>query len=204
MIAGIRQNTVGGTAYRKDRLYPFAKAFVEAANDILTVENYDLFSEPVRTIRANGAREALKEFFCENFIDETNETLTAEDIEEARTDIENQFENDIEAIGENAYMTDYNPMVGMALPIHKLILMNNVFSQGNVIQKVVAVQPSFTLNLERRILCTPDGKEVDMFLEQNEITDAIDSTAPTKEFELTLPQARWTVQRLAPYRLIAA
>ena len=189
MIAGIRQNTVGGTAYRKDRLYPFAKAFVEAANDILTVENYDPFSEPVRTIRANGAREALKEFFCENFIDETNETLTAEDIEEARTDIENQFENDIEAIGENAYMTDYNPMVGMALPIHKLILMNNVFSQGNVIQKVVAVQPSFTLNLERRILCTPDGKEVDMFLEQNEITDAIDSTAPTKEFELTLPQA---------------
>jgi hypothetical protein len=49
-------------------------------------------------------------------------------------------------------------MVGMALPIHKLILMNNVFSQGNVIQKVTAVQPNFTVSLERRILVTPEGR----------------------------------------------
>ena len=66
MIAGTRQKTIGGTAYRNDPLYAFGKAFTEAANDILTVENFDLFAEPSRAIRSTGAKEALKEFFCNN------------------------------------------------------------------------------------------------------------------------------------------
>ena len=59
MIAGTRQKTIGGTAYRNDPLYAFGKAFTEAANDILTVENFDLFAEPSRAIRSTGAKEAL-------------------------------------------------------------------------------------------------------------------------------------------------
>lgn len=188
MVAGTRQKTIGGTAYRNDPLYAYGKAFTEATQDILTVENYDLFAEPSRTIRSTGAKEALKEFFCNDFVNDNNTSLTAEEIEEAHSDVENMFENDINAIQENAYMSEYSPMVGMALPIHKLILMNNVFSQGNVVQKVVAVQPNFTISMERRILVTPEGEEIDMFLEQNRIADAIEATAPTKEFELDIPQ----------------
>ena len=189
MIAGTRkQATVGAKAYRNDPLYAFGKAFTEAANDILTVENYDLFAEPLRAVRSTNAREALKEFFCSNFVDDENTTLTAEQLEDMHEDAEAMFENDMEAIQENSYMSEYSPMVGMALPIHKLILMNNVFSQGGGIQTVTAVQPNFTISMERRILVTPEGEEIDMFLEQNRITDAIDSTAPTKEFELTIPQ----------------
>lgn len=188
MIAGTRQKTMGGTAYRNDPLYAFGKAFTEAANDILTVENFDLFAEPSRAIRSTGAKEALKEFFCNNFVDDNNNYLSAEELEDLHEDVENMFENDINAIQENAYMSQYAPMVGMALPIHKLILMNNAFSQGNVVQKVVAVQPNFTISMERRILVTPEGEEIDMFLEQNRIADAIEATAPTKEFELAVPQ----------------
>ena len=188
MIAGTRQKTIGGTAYRNDPLYAFGKAFTEAANDILTVENFDLFAEPSRAIRSTGAKEALKEFFCNNFVDDNNTYLSAEELEDLHEDAENMFENDINAIQENAYMSQYAPMVGMALPIHKLILMNNAFSQGNVVQKVVAVQPNFTISMERRILVTPEGEEIDMFLEQNRIADAIEATAPTKEFELAVPQ----------------
>ena len=188
MIAGTRQKTIGGTAYRNDPLYAYAKAFTEAANNILTVENYDLFAEPMRTIRSNGAKEALKEFFCENFVNDDDVTKTAEQLQDMHEDVEAQFENDITAMQENAYMSEYAPMVGMALPIHKLILMNNVFSQGGGVQRVQAIQPTFTINMERRILVTPDGTEIDMFLEQNKIADAIDSTAPTKEFDLDLPQ----------------
>ena len=188
MIAGTRQKTIGGTAYRNDPLYAFGKAFTEAANDILTVENFDLFAEPSRAIRSTGAKEALKEFFCNNFVDDNNNYLSAEELEDLHEDVENMFENDINAIQENAYMSQYAPMVGMALPIHKLILMNNAFSQGNVVQKVVAVQPNFTISMERRILVTPEGEEIDMFLEQNRIADAIEATAPTKEFELAVPQ----------------
>lgn len=192
MIAGTRQKTIGGSAYRNDPLYSYGKAFTEAANSILTVENYDFFAEPTRTIRSTGAKEALKEFFCENFVDDTNETLTAEQLEDMHEEVEAMFENDIKAMQENAYQSEYSPMVGMALPIHKLILMNNVFSQGNVVQRVTAVQPSFTISMERRILVTPEGEEIDMFLEQNRITDAIEATAPTKQFELTLPETGTT------------
>lgn len=188
MIAGTRQKTIGGTAYRNDPLYAFGKAFKEAAESILTTENYDIFGEPARAMRSKGVKQALKEFFCQNFVNEADTTKTPEQIEDEIQDVKEMFENDMSAIQESAYMSEYAPMVGMALPIHKLILMNNVFAQGGGIQKVTAVQPSFTISMERRILVKPDGTEIDMFLEQNKIADAIDSTAPTVQFELALPQ----------------
>ena len=186
MIAGTRQKTIGGSAYKNDPLYAYGKAFAEAANSILTVENYDFFAEPTRTIRSTGAKEALKDFFCENFIDDNNGTYTPDQLEEMHEDVEAMFENDIHAMQENAYQSEYSPMVGMALPIHKLILMNNVFSPGNVVQRVTAVQPSFTISMGIRILVTPEGEEIDMFLEQNRIADAIGTTAPTEEVKLIL------------------
>ena len=189
MIAGTRQQKVVNNAnYRHDPLYPYAKAFTEAANNILTTEAFDLFAEPQKAIRSNAVRESLKEFFCENFVDVNDPTLTAEDIDAQMHEAEELFENDMQAIQENSYQSEYQPMVGMALPIHKLILMNNVFSQGGGIQRVVALQPAFSLSLERRILVTPDGREIDMFLEQNQIADAINATAPSKEYELELPE----------------
>ena len=81
MVVGTRNNTIGSKAYRKDPLYAYGKAFTEAANNILTTENYDIFAEPMRAIRANGSKEALKEFFCSNVVDENNSTLSPEEIE---------------------------------------------------------------------------------------------------------------------------
>ena len=186
MIAGTRQKTVGGTSYRKDRLYSFAKAFTEAAQDILTESTYDIFAEPQRALRNPAVLESMKSFFVNETEDESSKS--AEEMEECSESWNAQFDNDVNAILENTYQAEYSPMVGMALPIHKLILMNNVFSQGGGIQKVTAVQPSFTISLERRILVAPDGREIDMFLQQNEIADVIDSSVPLREFELELPQ----------------
>lgn len=188
MIAGTRQSTSNNKAYRKDPLYAYAKLFTEAASSILATENYDIFTEPQRAIRSQSVREELKNFFCENFVDENDPTKTAEEIEDAKEEIEEQFENDMQGVQENAFMSEYAPMVGMALPIHKLILMNNVFAQGNGIQRVTAVQPSFTISLERRFLVTPDGQEIDLFLHQNQVADAIDSTVPTVKIDMPLPQ----------------
>lgn len=192
MIAGTRQKTVGNSSYRNDPLYAYGKAFTEAATNILSHESYDIFSEPTRALRSGKVTTALKEFFCNNFVNEADTTKTPEQIEDELEEVKEQFENDVQGIQENAYASEYMPMVGMSLPIHKLILMNNVFSQGNIIQKVTAVQPAFTINMERRILVTPDGTEIDMFLEQNKIADAIDATAPTKTIELTLPETEGT------------
>jgi len=189
MIAGTRQQTIGSNSYHRDPMYPYAKAFVEAAQNILTEETYDLFAEPARALRSKNVTQALREFFVNDFVDEgASKYMTAEEIEEAMNDADNLFTNDVQAMNENAYMTEYMPMIGMSLPIHKLIMMNNVFAQGGGIQKVVAVQPSFTVSLERRILVTPDGQKIDFFLEQNKIADAIDNTIPMKTFELGLPQ----------------
>ena len=189
MIAGTRQTSTASSSYKKDKLYPFAKAFVEATQSILTNESYDIFAEPQRALRHNSVNSALKDFFCENFIDVNDTTKTAEEIEEAYKAVEAQYQNDVEGIlNEATYMSDYAPMVGMALPIHKLILMNNAFANGGGIQKVTAVQPSFTISMERRFLITPDGQQIDMFLEQNKIADAIEATAPMVDIELPLPQ----------------
>lgn len=189
MIAGTRQKTIGGNAYRNDPLYAYGKAFTETCQSILTTENFDLFAEPAKAIRSRAVKESLKDFFCNDFVNEADTTKTPEQIEDEIESVKEMFQNDMEGIlAESSYMSEYSPMVGMALPIHKLILMNNVFAQGGGIQKVTAVQPSFTVSMERRILVTPDGKEIDMFLEQNKIAEAIDSTAPMVDFELTLPE----------------
>ena len=191
MIAGIVEasNKNSRQSYRTDRLYPFAKAFVEAANNIFTNESYDIFSEPQKALRHSSVKEALREFFTENMYDVNNETYTAEDIEDLKEQADAQFENDaLGIVNESSYMSEYAPMVGMALPIHKLILMNNAFANGGGIQKVTAVHTSFTISMERRFLITPDGQMIDMFLQQNEIAAAIEATAPMVDIELTLPQ----------------
>ena len=187
-IGGVRDNGYKsvGSSYRKDPLHEFAKAFSETAELILKEDGNDIFEEPQKVLRRAGSKEAMKKFFCEGMFDENNSLLDATDIEDQRAMAEAQFDNDVSAMYEHAAPADYSPVVGMALPIHKLILMNNVFDKGGI-QKVTAVQPKFTISLERRLLVKPDGTEIDMFLQQNQIAAAIDSTNPVKNIELDLP-----------------
>jgi hypothetical protein len=185
-IAGVRETKTVGNSYRKSPLASYAKAFSECAQSILKEDGYDIFEEPQKVYHRKESNAAMKRFFMENWYDEKNNTLDAEDREDLLEQASAQFENDVEAMMEHSAPADYNPIVGMALPIHKLILMNNVYDKG-VLQKVTAVQPKFTISLERRLLVKPDGTEIDMFLQQNEMTDAIDSTNPVKVIDLTLP-----------------
>ena len=175
-----------GAAYRKSPLHAYAQAFSECAKAILNESGYDIFEEPQRVMRHKASQEAMRKFFTENSYDENNNTLDAYDIQDIQEQADAQFDNDVQAMLENAAIAEYNPIVGMALPIHKLILMNNVYDKGGI-QKVTAVQPKFTISLERRILVKPDGTELDFFLNQNELTAAINDTNPTKVIELSLP-----------------
>ena len=177
---------VAGSSYRKDPLYPYAKAFAEAADIVLKEDGFDVFEEPTKVYRHRTSRDAMKRFFTENFIDTKNSTLDATDIEDQKAMIECQFDNDVKAMLEHTATADISPVVGLALPIHKLILMNNVFDKGGI-QKCTAAKPRFTISMERAILVKPDGTELDMFTQQNELTEAIDSTNPEKVIELTLP-----------------
>jgi hypothetical protein len=105
--------------------------------------------------------------------------------------MENQFENDREAVLEHVSSAEMNPVIGMTFPLHKNILMNMVFDKG-AIPKVVAVEPKTTLTMETRILVKPDGTEIDMFREQNLMTPAIDASAPLVDIGFTLPEVEGT------------
>ena len=186
IMGNSNNNSVAGNSYRKDPLHAYAKAFSEAADLVLKESGYDIFEEPQKVLRRGSSKEAMKKFFVENSYDANNTTLDSADIDDITEMAETQFENDVQAMYEHSAPADYSPMIGLALPIHKLILMNNVFDKGGI-QKVTAVSPKFPISLERRILVKPDGTEIDMFLEQNKITDAIRETNPEKIIELDLP-----------------
>lgn len=191
MIGGTRPSKKMGHGYETDPLYSYAKAFINSADSIIDESGLDIFDEPAKVYRRKSSTETMRKFFVENSYDKDNTTMTPEEVEEHVNDMNEQFINDIEAMNEHAVLPEYNPIVGMSLPIHKLILMNMVFDKGGI-QKVTAVQPKFTISLERRILVTPSGEEIDMFTQQNLMTAAINSTAPIQDVEITLPEVETT------------
>lgn len=197
-VVGNRVSTVGmGKGYANDPLNKFAAAYKECVTDILSESGVDIFSEPTKALMIGSSKAALRDFFVEG-----QEELVAgevaslgEDaalIDDARAMAEAQFDNDAEAImNEYASVGAFNPVIGMTFPIHKNILMNNIFDKG-AIPKVVAKEPKFTISMETRTLITPDGEEIDMWKDQYKMKDAIDSTAPFHAVEMTLPEQEST------------
>ena len=185
-IAGERRKRVGGN-YEADPMYRYAQAFANCQQNILSESMIDVYDEPRKAYRMGGSKEALRNFFVENSYDAADPMYQdPTTLRDHITSMNEQFENDVEAMNEHAAPADYNPAIGMTLPIHKNILMNMVFDKG-AIQKTTAVSPKFTESMEVRLLVTPDGREIDMFLEQNEMTAAIDATVPIVNFDVTLP-----------------
>lgn len=179
-----------GNSYYKDPLTNYAQSFREFTKNILNESGMNLLEEPKKVLRNPATKQALKEFFTQNFLDECSTDPFMNDpayVQDQQLMMEQQFENDVEAVYEHADMADYNPVIGLAFPIHKNILMNMVFDKG-AIQKVVAEGPKFTISMETRILVDTEGNEIDMYLEQNKMTPAIDKSNPVHDIDLTLPE----------------
>lgn len=198
-VVGTRKSTVDvGRGYNRDPLAKYAASFNECVQDILNENGVDLYSEPSKAMMYAAPRERLLEFFMEGANEDNNNAIQATDpenfadlVDESNTAIREQFENDREAVLEYASMNSFNPVIGMTFPLHKNILMNNIFDKG-AIPKVVAREPKFTITMETRYLVTPDGEEIDMFKDQYKMTDAIDATAPFVPIEITLPEVGTT------------
>lgn len=190
-VVGTRKSTQMGRGYSKDPINSYAESFKNLAQDILNESGVDIFTEPQRAVIVKSANETLKNFFCENSIDRNEIGNDAEAYEDHMQTMNEQFLNDREALLEYAPTGSFNPVIGMTFPLHKNIMMNNIFDKG-AIPKIVAREPKFTTTLETRNLITPDGKEIDMFKEQNKMMEAIDSAAPFTEVALTLPEAEKT------------
>lgn len=182
MLVGERPSKNLASGYEKNAMHSFAEAFTRVTSAIS--ESADLFLDARRAVNSVAANDALKNFFVECSCDEEN--MTPEQIEEHMNDMEALYLNDREGLLEHTTGSDINPVIGMAFPLHKWILMNMVFDKGGI-PKVVAQSPKFTLSQERRILIDTEGNEIDMYEQQNEMTAAIDKTILSTEFEVTLP-----------------
>jgi hypothetical protein len=184
-VVGNRKVADIGRGYMNDPISTYAATFRDLAKNILNESGTDLFSEPSKALLLQGSNETMRNFFVENSADPKG--MTAAEYEDHIAMMNEQYLNDRDAILEYAPIGGFNPVIGMTFPIHKNILMNNIFDKG-AIQKVVATSPKFTISMETRLLITPDGKEIDMFKEQDKMTAAIDATVPVKEIELALPE----------------
>ena len=167
--------------YKYDPMHSYVESFVGLAQGILNENATDIYSEPARAFMSKGANEALKQFFVENSYDP--EGMTPDEIEDHIATMEQQYDNDRQGILEHVTGSYMNPMIGISIPMHKFILMNMVFDKGSI-PKFVARYPKFTISMEYRILVDTEGNELDMFRDQNLMTDAIKKTAPEIEFEL--------------------
>ena len=188
-VGNRRSSTPISSGYSMQELMPLSKEFSDVAHDILNESGIDIYTNPYGALNLKNSRDTLCDMFVENSADPDG--MTMEEYNEHCNDMREQFTNDCEALLEYAPMNQFNPVIGMTFPIHKNILMNNIFDKG-AIPKFVAREPKFTLTMETRILVTPDGQEIDMFLEQNKMYAAIESTAPMKETVMNLPERMTT------------
>ena len=180
----------GSAGYAHDPMAGFAKEFLSLSNSILEEGRLDLYEDTSKVLRTGVTNETLKSFFMENSADPRS--MTAEEYEDHMLMMEQLYENDKEAVLEHCGMGQYNPVVGMTFPIHKNIMLNNIFDKG-AIPKFVATSPKFTVSMETRWLIDPEtGEKIDMWREQYKMTDAIDKAAPLKSLYLPLPEAENT------------
>ena len=181
MIIGEAPRQNMSDSYRYDPMHAYVESYVDLAQGILNENATDIYSEPARAFITKRSNEALKQFFVENSYDPAG--MTPDEIEDHIATMEQQYDNDRKGILEHVTGSYMNPMIGITIPMHKFILMNMVFDKGSI-PKFVARSPKFTISMEYRILVDTEGNELDMFRDQNLMTDAIEKTAAETEFEL--------------------
>lgn len=188
MIAGERQSVKIGSGYAKDPMYNLAASFIESAQNIVTESGLEIF-EGSRALQNRASLETLRNFFVENSCD-PDSFESVEDYNAYLEAMEEQFENDREGILEYSPIGAFNPVIGLTFPMHKNLIMNNVYEAA--MEKKVAVSPKFTLTMEYRYLVTPDGQKIDVFRDQNLMTPAINATVPWADIEIALPEVGTT------------
>lgn len=183
-----QDNVVFGRGYNTSSTRQFASAIREMAENIRQETGAEFYTEMSRVMMSPESNETMRDFFVSESADmEEYQALgNPGGYQDHMAMMEAQYENDRSKLLESATLGAYNPVMGLVFPLHKNLLMNNVFDKG-AINKAVAKTPKFTLTMKIRKMVTPDGREIDMFTEQNKMFGAILATAPTHNLVVTLP-----------------
>lgn len=189
-ISGTREVRTAGSNYSKDALAPLAKAYLDITNSILHENGLSMYEETTKVHMNPITDNTVKDFFVENSYDKRDPMFRDDPEAQADQDqmMEEMYINDKEAVLEHSSIGQHNPVIGMTFPIHKNIMMNNIFDKG-AIPKFVATSPKFTLSMETRWLIDPvTGEKIDMWKDQWKMTDAILKAAPLKSMYMALPE----------------
>lgn len=178
--------------YEKNPMHKLAEQFSDIANAGRLDEQVDIFSEPSKFFMTNMLNNKMRNWFVQESYDPKDpDFATPQAIQEYNGMLDTLYNNDVTGLCEAAPLGAYNPVVGITFPMHKNLLMTTVFDKG-AIPKDVAAGPQFTLTMETRTLYSPDGTEIDMFLEQNKIKDIVESAIPRKDIIIALPEDQQT------------
>lgn len=189
-ISGTREVRTAGSNYSKDALAPLAKAYLDVTNSIINENCLSVYEDTSKVLMNKITDNTIKDFFVENCFDR-NDPMFRDDPEAQEDQIqmmEEMYINDKEAVLEHSSAGQHNPVIGMTFPIHKNIMLNNIFDKG-AIPKFVATSPKFTVSMETRWLIDPvTGEKIDMWKDQWKMTDAILKAAPLKSMYMALPE----------------
>lgn len=174
--------------YASDSMHPLAEQFTDIVTGALNESGLDIYSEPSKFFMHDSTKDSLRRMFVENSYDP--EDPKYRDHPEACMEQEEMmnalFENDCEAIMENAPLGSFNPTIGISHPMHKNLLANCAFDK--FLPTDVTQSPKFTLTMETRTLVDTEGNEIDIFLEQNKIHDAVANSVPNKYIVIPVPE----------------
>lgn len=177
--------------YSRDGMHGLAEQFAQVAKAGLN-ESVDVFSEPSKFFMVPALKNQMKNLFVNESWDMQDPDMKdATSLKEHQDSYSALFEHDLQGLMEAAPLGSFNPVVGLTFPMHKNLLMTTVFDKG-AIPKDVAAGPQFTLTMETRTLYSPDGREIDMFLEQDKIKDIVETAVPRKEIVIKLPEDQTT------------
>lgn len=178
--------------YDHDPMRDLAKQFSDITHAGLQ-EQVDIFSEPRKFFMRSNLKNAMRNFFINESFDREDPQYkgNSQVIKETMDDLGRLFDNDVQGLCEAAPLSAFNPVVGITFPMHKNLLMTTVFDKG-AIPKDVAAGPQFTLTMETRTLYSPDGTQIDMFLEQNKIKSIMESAVPRKDIVIMVPEDQQT------------
>lgn len=183
-----QENLVFGRGYNTSSTRQYASAIREMAENIRQETGTEFFTEMNKVMMYPESNNTLKDFFLSESadIEEYQALGNPEGYKDHMAMMEAVYENDRSKLLESATLGGYNPVMGLVFPLHKNLLMNNVFDKG-AINKAVAKTPKFTLTMKIRKMVKPDGTEIDMYTQQSEMYKAILSTAPTHHLIVPVP-----------------
>ena len=177
-------NKVLGAGYELDPIREYAEAFNNTVKNIVAEGSIDYYADTARALKSDSAKSALRKFFIEGSYDPSS--MKPYEVEAFVKEQNLLFENSYnQMISEASSLASYNPLIGMATPMHKNILMNMVWDKGGIPKKT-ADNPKIVRTMEVRKLVKPDGTEIDMFTEQNKMTAAMRSVNPWVDVELAV------------------